>query len=178
MKYIWALDLSLKCTGVAMFTNDGKCVFITSIETHPEKSTQERLFEIGEQLLSLREKYSPMKIIIEQGFTRYNLSTQQLFRVHGLANYLLHDVEQIYYPSMTIKKIVVGKGNVEKEEARQIVLTKYPEMEFKNLDESDAFIIGLAYFIEQGIVEVVRGTEDISKKNRNSRTTGTNSTRK
>ena len=155
--YIWALDLSLKSTGVAIFTNDGKCVYLTSIETKAEDTTQKRLSYIGEELIRLTKNYPANKILIEQGFTRFNKSTQQIFRVHGVVNYIFSDIEQIYYPSLTIRKIVMGKGNMKKEEIRKIVTQQYPKMKFNTLDESDAFIIGLAYFIERQLKEGVLG---------------------
>ena len=97
----------------------------------------------------LLDKYKPEKIIIEQGFTRFNKSTQALFRVHGLANYIFWKYEQIYYPSTTIKKIVGGKGNIGKKQLREIIKLEHPEISFNSYDESDAFATGKTYFIEQ-----------------------------
>jgi Holliday junction resolvasome RuvABC endonuclease subunit len=95
-------------------------------------------------------EYMPTVVIIEQGFTLYNKSTQAIFKVHGIANYIFCEFEQIYYPATTVKKIVGGKGNMTKEEIRDIILKKYPKMKFNSLDESDAFALAMAYFAEHG----------------------------
>lgn len=148
--YIYALDLSLNSTGVCIFTNDGQFVEAMTIDTNREKNTQMKLKKIGDAFLELMDKYKPNKVIIEQGFTRFNKSTQALFRVHGLANYLFWEYEQIYYPSTTIKKIVGGKGNMGKAQLRDIIKLEHPEVKFTTYDESDAFATGKTYFIEQG----------------------------
>lgn len=150
--YIYAFDLSLNCTGVSIFTNDGKCIFYTSIDTKKQDTHPEKLHYIGDIILDLREKYKPEKIIVERSFTRFNASTQAIFKVVGLISYLFWDVEQIFIPSTTIKKIVSGSGLAKKEEIRDIILKKYSGMKFKTLDESDSFAIGLAYFYREGIL--------------------------
>ena len=148
-KYVYALDLSLNSTGVCLFTANGVFVLATTIEMNGEKSTQIKLKKIADKLLELIEKYPPEIVIIEQGFTRYNKSTQQIFRVHGVINYLFWEYEQIYYPSSTVKKVITGKGNATKEEVREIIGWEYPAIKFKTFDESDAFAVGKTYFIEQ-----------------------------
>lgn len=149
--YTYALDLSLNSTGVCIFTNDGQLEKITTIDTNSEKETKLKLKKIGNEFIRLMKLYEPEVVVIEQGFTLFNNSTQAIFRVNGLVNYLFYKYEQIYFPATTIKKIVGGKGNMKKEEIRDIILKKYPDIKFNNLDESDAFSIGEAYFIKKGI---------------------------
>lgn len=148
--YIYALDLSLNSTGVCLFTNDGKFVKALTIDTHSEKETKLKLSIIGAEFINLIKEYPPSIIVIEQGFSLFNASTQALFKVHGLINYLFAPYEQIYYPASTVKKVVGGKGNMTKEEIRDIIFNKY-SIEFKTLDESDAFAVGETYFIKKGI---------------------------
>ena len=97
--------------------------------------------------------YEPELVVIEQGFTLFNSSTQAIFRVHGIANYIFSQYEQIYLPASSIKKIVGGRGNMTKEEIQQIILSSYGNVKFHNYDESDAFSICLAYFIKEGIIK-------------------------
>ncbi len=149
--YIYALDLSLNSTGICIFTNDGQFVKALTIDTHSEKETKLKLHLIGMKFIELIKSYPPYKVIIEQGFTRFNPSTQAIFRVHGLVNYLFYQYEQIYYPASTVKKVITGKGNTDKEEIREAILKKYPDVILKNLDESDAFAVGETYFIKEGI---------------------------
>ncbi len=151
--YVYALDLSLNSTGVCLFTNDGLFVKALTIDTHGEKETPLKLNIIGTEFLKLIEKYTPSTVVIEQGFSLFNASTQALFRVHGLVNYLFAHYEQIYYPASTVKKVIGGKGNMAKEDLRDVIYKKYPDIKFKTLDESDAFSVGITYFKKKGILK-------------------------
>ena len=153
MKYVIALDLSLSSTGVAIFREDGTCVKTETIETSTHDETPIRLKRIASKIKSIKKKYQASTIIIEQGFSRFNISTQQLFRVHGLINYLFCDTEQKYYHSTSVRKVVLGKGNAKKEEVRNFILEKYNQISFNSMDESDAFAAGLCFFIEKGILQ-------------------------
>jgi len=149
--YVYALDLSLNSTGVCLFTNDGQFVKAMTIVTHGEKEMPLKLNIIGTEFIKLIEKYVPSIVIIEQGFSLFNASTQALFRVHGLVNYLFAQYEQIYYPASTVKKIIGGKGNIAKEDLRDIIYKRYPKIKFSSLDESDAFAVGETFFVKKGI---------------------------
>lgn len=144
--YIYALDLSLNSTGICIFTNDGDFVESSTIDTHAEKETKLKLKTIGNDFLKLIKVYLPSVVVIEQGFSRFNASTQQLFRVHGLVNYLFSEYEQIYYPSTMVKKSITGKGNASKEEVREAILQLNKGIKFNSYDESDAYGVGLTYF--------------------------------
>jgi Holliday junction resolvasome RuvABC endonuclease subunit len=153
MEYIYAFDLSMSCVGVTIFSNDGTPVLVTSIDTKTEKEHSGKLKYIADKVLELREKYDPKKIIIEGAFTRFNTSTQVLYRVHGLINYLFWDKEQVYFQPMTVKKVVGGRGNMDKDDLQKTILEKYPEIKFLNCDESDSFAVGLCYFYKKGVIK-------------------------
>jgi Holliday junction resolvasome RuvABC endonuclease subunit len=151
VKYIWALDLSLSCVGISIFDNDAKSVLITSVDTKSEKEHQRKLKIIADYLLLLKEKYEPEKLIIEGGFSRFNASTQAIYKVFGLCQYLFNEIPQIYYQPSTIKKVVGGKGNMTKDDLKMILEKKY-NVSFLNTDESDSYAIGLCYFINMGSI--------------------------
>jgi Holliday junction resolvasome RuvABC endonuclease subunit len=151
--FVWALDISMSNVGVSIFSNDGTCKHVCSIGTKSGDNHQTKLKYIGKELLKLRKKYSPSKLIVEAGFTRFNLSTQALYKCHGVVAYLFWDVEQIYYQPMTIKKVVGGKGNMKKDEIMGVIMKKYPDMKFDNFDESDSFSVGLCYFYKEGVLK-------------------------
>ena len=153
MKYVIGLDLSLSLTGVAIFSQDGKFKKVLSIETDSKSETQIRLKKLGDELLKIKNNYNIKLVVVEQGFTRFNISTQQLFKCHGVAQYVFSDIEQVYYYPMTIRKIVCGKGNVKKEFMRDFIIQKYGNIKFKNLDESDSVGIAIAYFMDKGILK-------------------------
>lgn len=148
IKYLYALDLSLNSTGVCIFSIDGNFIKAETIDTHSLKKTQEKLKMIGDKFNYLIKEYEPQVIVIEKGFTRYNTSTQALFRVHGLANYIFCEYEQIYYASSSIKKAITGKGNSNKKEVRNAILKNNPSLVFKSDDESDAYALALVHFME------------------------------
>ena len=150
-KYIFAFDLALGSTGVTIFSNDASMVLITSVDTKMEKTHPLKLNKIAEFLLDLKEKYPPEKIIIERGFYRYAASTEAIYKVCGLVQYLFWEIPQIFYPPMTVKKVVGGKGNMKKDELREIIEKKY-KVSFSNTDESDSFAVGLCYFKSKGII--------------------------
>lgn len=152
-KYVYALDLSQNSSGVCIFTNDGKLVKKFTIDTNGEKETKLKLKMIGDEFVKTMKEYPPDKVIIEQGFTLYNPSTQAIFRVHGLVSYLFSEQEQIYYPASTVKKIIGGKGNMTKEEIHNAILKKYPKLKFKNFDESDAYAVGMTFFLKNGTIK-------------------------
>jgi Holliday junction resolvasome RuvABC endonuclease subunit len=150
-KYIYALDLSLSCVGITIFSNDAKHVLTTSVDTRSEKLHQMKLKIIADCLLNLKSQYLPEMIIIESGFSRYNASTQAVYKCHGLCQYLFYDFPQVFYSPATVKKVVGGKGNIDKDTLKNIIENKY-DILFFNTDESDSYAIGLCHFITIGTI--------------------------
>jgi Holliday junction resolvasome RuvABC endonuclease subunit len=147
-----ALDLSLSNSGVAVFTDDGKLVELLSIETNKDESHPLRLRLIGKKMMSIYKKYKVKTIVVETGFMRFNRSSEALWKVHGLINYLFYKCEQVYYHSTTVRKEVLGKGNAKKEEVYQYLKSKYPKIDFDDLDQVDAFALGLCYFNKKEVL--------------------------
>ena len=67
-----------------------------------------------------------------------------LYRVHGIANVMFHDIAQIYYAPKDIKATIIS-GDASKDMVRQQILKEIPNLNFKNEDESDAAAIVLTY---------------------------------
>ena len=149
--YIFAFDLALNRSGITIFDNDANVILITSVETKAEKTHPLKLKIIAKFLLDLKKKYPPEKIIIERGFYRYAASTEAIYKVCGVVQYLFWEIPQIFYPPMTVKKVVGGKGNMKKDELREVIEKEY-KLSFKNDDESDSFAVGICYFKSKGII--------------------------
>lgn len=149
MDYIWALDISLSNTGVCIFDLNGVPVKLFSISTDAKFEHKERLKTIADVLLENRKIYPTKTVVLESGFFRFIKSTQAIYKVIGLVTYLFNDCEQILYPPSSVKKVVSGNGETNKEGIREIVSKKFPELFFDNNDESDAAGIGMCYFIEK-----------------------------
>lgn len=153
MSYIYGLDLSMENTGVTIFDfNTYEPVKVTSISTNKKHTHGKRLYIIAQELVKLKDQYPPSIVVIERGFSRFNTATQVIYRVHGLINYLFHDVEQIYYPPKKIKEVII-KGDASKKVVREIIESKYLNIAFENEDESDSFAIGLTYLIEKKFIK-------------------------
>jgi crossover junction endodeoxyribonuclease RuvC len=152
MNYIYGLDLSLSNSGIAIFSNDAKLIYLTSIDTKMVKEHQEKLQIIGTGMLKLKKEYPPEKVIFERGFSRFARSTEAVFKVVGLVQYLFSEQEQIFYSPMTIKKIVAGAGNVKKDEVYRVVSKLYPQILMENFDQSDAVSVCVCHFKKTGVM--------------------------
>ncbi len=166
-KYIYAFDLSMDDSGVVIFDLEANPIHIESIKTNSKQSHGERLKCMSDRLIELRKKYDTDLIIIERGFNRFNTATAVIYRVHGLINFMFYDCEQIYYPPKKIKSAILN-GNATKKQVREEIKKMYPDVEFskiekknkktkkvsveENENESDAFAVGLTYFmLEKGM---------------------------
>lgn len=147
---IVCLDLSLSNSGIAIFNDAGKCIELLSIDTKRDEGHPKKLKHIEKTMLQIKKKYKPDIVAIEQGFTRFNASTQAVYKVRGVVELVFYNIKQVFYPPATIRKEVLGKGNAKKEELQKFILDNYKDIEFKNLDESDAFGIGLCHFKKIG----------------------------
>ena len=149
---ILALDLSLSNTGVAVFDDTGNIISITSIETDKDDNHPKRLKYIVKNLQKIKKTYKPSLVVVEQGFSRFNKSTEALHKVLGVTQFVFWDTEMESIHSTTVRKIVLGRGNAKKPEVQKFILENYKHIEFHNFDESDAFAVGIAYFKRKGIL--------------------------
>lgn len=152
-KFRLAIDLSLSNSGYTISNKNKEIIEISSIKTDSCYSTPIRLWIIWEKFKSIRETYSFDLLVLERGFSRYNIATQQLFRVHGIINLLFRDIQQLYYAPTTIKKAICGSGKAKKEEVWKHLKIIYPEIKCRNNDESDSLAIMhyYNYWIEKEI---------------------------
>ncbi|WP_091017643.1 crossover junction endodeoxyribonuclease RuvC [Paenibacillus amylolyticus] len=154
-KYLYGFDLSMECTGVTIFDLDSLTpALVTSISTsHFKKSAThgQKLKYIEDEIINILEEYPPYIIIIERGFSRFNLSTQVIYRVHGVVNKLFHQVDQIYYPPKTVKEAIC-RGDATKKYVQETIHKQYPDVVFQNEDESDSFAVALTYLIKNELI--------------------------
>jgi Holliday junction resolvasome RuvABC endonuclease subunit len=157
-RFLWGLDLSLTCTGITIYNFDKReFVYIGSFNTEKIKKKKGlyhnaiKLKHIYDWLEELREQYPPSIIAIERGFSRYPASTQTIFRVHGLVNFMFWDLPQEYYPPKKVKEVIY-KGDATKAEVQRVIKNNYIDIEFANEDESDSFAVCLTYLIETELI--------------------------
>lgn len=145
-KYIYGLDLSMSCSGVTIYDLDSKSfVIVDSIKTKDKDQHGTRLHMQRNFLEDYMKEYPPYEVAIEKGFSRFNKSTQVVFRVHGVANELYHEYEQYYYTPNMVKKTITENGRASKEEVASEIIKKYPELRFNNDDESDSCAVLLTH---------------------------------
>lgn len=152
MGNIIAFDLSMSNTGVAIFNDKGQCKKLISIDTHKEKTHPLKLKKIEKAMSEIKEKYKPKIVVIEESFTRFNKSTQAIYKVRGITDLIFYDVDQVCFHSTKVRKNILGKGNAKKEELRDYILENYKNIYFEDLDQSDAFGLALCYFKNKGVI--------------------------
>jgi Holliday junction resolvasome RuvABC endonuclease subunit len=148
---ILALDLSLKQSGGTIFDENAKIVKIFTVSTNDKDALGARLKVIADYMAELRKEFAIDKVIIERAFSRFNVATAMIFRVHGICNMIFWDCEQIYYAPKTIKKFILN-GNATKKQVQEKIKEVYKDIEFMNEDESDAVAICLSYFIDKKLI--------------------------
>jgi len=139
----------MDCTGLVIFNYDTQePIKITSFKTNKKDTHGVRLNQLRTEVKKLMTEYPPYKVAIERGLSRFNTATQVIYRVHGVINELLKDYEQNYYPPKKVKAAIVN-GKATKKQVQEKIIEMYSDIKFRNEDESDAFAVGLTYFIEE-----------------------------
>lgn len=177
--YLWGLDLSLTCTGLTVYDLDKKeFVFIGSFNTEKirlKKAQKDlgiylngiKLKHLYDWLMEIKISYPPTIIAIERGLSRFNTATQVIYRVHGLTNFIFHDLPQFYYPPKEVKAAIY-KGDATKAQVQKVIMNNFIhlDIEFKNEDESDSFAVALTYLIKNGLIEFEKPVVDKPKPKR------------
>lgn len=146
----------MECTGLTIFNLESlQPVLVTNVSTsHFKKSAThgQKLKYIEDRLIEIIKDYQPQVVTIERGFSRFNTSTQVIYRVHGVVNKLFHNSEQIYYPPKTVKEAIC-RGDATKKYVQDTIHKMYPSIIFSNEDESDSFAVALTYLIKKSLIE-------------------------
>ena len=156
--YIYGMDLSLSSSGIVIFDENAQPVKILTIKTSVQQKHGRRLRKIAEELLVLTEQYPPKVLVCEGAFYRYPKATEALYKVHGVVNYLFYDKKIVTYAPRSVKAFIL-KGNSTKHEIGVRIKRTYPNVEFENDDESDAFAVGLSYFIDERLIKWTKNTK-------------------
>lgn len=161
MLKLLALDLSLSSTGYAVIQWEEGCATVLEVGHIDNKrkgrmkwSHGKRLMNIYEELSFVINSYPDIELVVrEKGVSRFNRSTQVLFRVVGVVDLLLEEYELQPSKEITIsetKKVITGDGKAEKATVATAVQQYLTEKAtFANDDESDAVAVGVAYCIKE-----------------------------
>lgn len=168
-KYFLGCDVSLRSGGYAIIKlEDGvpSLVKKTTIKTTSKQTDGEALRKIYDELSDFTEGFTFETVIRERGFSRFNLSTQQIFKSLGVVHLLLDDYDIEEITPTTIKKVIAGHGKSEKQEVLNGIALRLDleEDDFYELpktsrgkkklkdDESDAIAVVLTYLIQEGMI--------------------------
>jgi len=155
MEYIFGLDPSLSNFGICIFDINGNPIEAISVATSQKDGEHgKRLKIIADVLLDLRKKYETHLIALESGFSRHMVSTQVLYRVRGLCDYIFYDCEVRAFAPSSVKKIVGGSGKTSKTQLQEIISKKFPTLKFDDEDQSDACCIGTCLLIEKNLMKL------------------------
>jgi Holliday junction resolvasome RuvABC endonuclease subunit len=159
LTYIYGLDLSLTNTGIAIVDLDTyNPILITSVKTKQNKKLneyddhKERIKLITDKFDELIHIFEPEIVTIEYPFVRFNKATKAVMKVHGVAQRWFYEYKQIYYAPTTLKSTIVH-GQASKELVQQRLLKEYPDITFKNEDESDALACCTTYLIKNKLIK-------------------------
>lgn len=158
-KYLYGLDLSLSNTGIAIVSLKRKQpVLLTSIATKKNKKLndnddhKERIKLITDTYDKLINTYPVHAVAIESPFVRFNKSTKAVMKVHGVTQRWFYDVPQYFYAPTTIKATITGNGQAKKEVLEQVLKRMFPDIKFKNNDESDALGVAVTCMIKNKLI--------------------------
>jgi len=97
------------------------------------------------------KEYDVDYVVRERGFSRFNASTQALFKAAGVYEYSIFEAIQTTgklivqaddIAPTTIKKMLTGSGVASKDDVAEAVAEFGP---YRNNDESDAVALGVAF---------------------------------
>lgn len=143
--------------------NSTDIVFAGSILTDKNLPIAARLKILHEDLLYIKQKYSPDYISIEKlFFNRRNSVFEKICMSKGVALMLFQDSTIVEIEPKSIKKNIIGEGNATKAQIKE-VLTRILQVDLsKVLDDTlDALCIGL-YHVELVKIELMSARKQIN----------------
>lgn len=166
------LSMNLPCIVLSEITEDKKLKIldITYVDNKgltgkKKKTNAQKLQEIHEAILELIDyndltNCKDLHVVRERGFSRFATETQAIFRVVGVTDLIgiqylnIKDIAEITPPS--VKKMVTGDGKASKKEVENEVRNYLPKQQknfiFDTDDVSDAYAVGVAYAIKNGLL--------------------------
>lgn len=159
---VLSMDLSLSSPAFAVleYDNNGTVKLIHKSHVNNKKRSKathgERLSYIYDELNRIMEKYPIKETVREKGFSRYAQTTQTLFKVVGISDFITHRMAGLTVseiPPTTIKKVLAGHGFSSKDAVAEALYAYIGKQDYANDDESDAVAVGIVYLMQKGIVK-------------------------
>jgi len=123
---ILGLDPGIARTGYGILDTREPQLFISCgcLTTKPSSEIDHRLWQIGQDLLSIITKYKPDIAVVEQVFFGTNTTTAILTaQVRGIIIYLLrhHHIKTTTLTPLQIKSQLTGYGQADKKQVQSII---------------------------------------------------------
>lgn len=153
---ILGIDLAKNSTGfVVVGVNDKTSEIsvekIGTTDTTSKDNWGEQYRIIYEQMLYLKKKYTPDVVLIERPFMMHGKSTMAIFGALGVVRMAFEGDEIELISANTIKKYIAGHGHAKKGLVEKKLSSWFPEVQFRNNDESDALGVVITHLIREGI---------------------------
>lgn len=167
-------DISLRRPGFAILKYENNSVEL--VETicvnnkTKNKPKGEMLNDIKEAIESILYKISSDNVFFcrEKYISAHNSQNEStIFKAVGISDWIVWKFKEDkewndIYP-VTVKKLVTGNGKATKEEVAEALKTYVGEHEYEFDDESDATAVGVAFLIQNNLIEVKNNVkEDVS----------------
>jgi crossover junction endodeoxyribonuclease RuvC len=158
--YYLGLDISLRQTGWGLLEKTSRITYKASgiIKTKADK--QEKGYHsdvlalkfLHDSLIEIFTEYKPQKVAIENSYVNSNpLSSLKLAqaRAIGLLTSAQFNLIPKEYQASTIKKIVTGKGNADKEQVHRLLKLQLGPLTVASYDESDALALAFCLSLDK-----------------------------
>lgn len=155
---VLGLDLSMNRPGFAVVEwKDGEVLLLekSHIKQNTKKTHAYRLNATAREIQRYLENYKVDIIVRERGFSRHNKTTQALFKVVGVSDYIasLYEKEVVEYSPSEVRKLLFEKGNVGKSTVQDVLARYIGECDYETDDESDATAVAVAYLVKSGLLK-------------------------
>ena len=158
VEYIVGADISLLRPAFALIKFDGKITIekVTVVD-NKGNSTKKNKKPIPQILYEIAEEFSEFidptfSFAKERSFSRFNKSTQQLFRTVGVIEETLWrevGTEFVEFSPTDIKKCIAGDGKASKEDVGEGIKKYIGDISFPGDDEADAIAAAITYLIKE-----------------------------
>lgn len=137
---IVGLDIDSRKFGASLF-EDGKYVISTFYESE-EKEIQNRLFDLYDKVeILVLNLFKPDKIYIEESIYVSNFKTSRALS-ESIANVKLlcrlHQIKFEMVQNTSWKKEIIGNGKCSKEDIKNFIVKKFPQLEEDRQDVFDS----------------------------------------
>jgi len=147
--YFSGIDHSMNSTGLIILDIDNNIIVQKNITSNVKLSDEERIKNIGDEILSELLKFPKIECCIEGiSYASTGRGVVQQASLHCYICILLlkYDIKYVKCPPNSLKKFVTGKGQCKKDLMMLKTFQKW-NVEFPNSDLCDAY--GLARYVKE-----------------------------